>query len=243
VLGEDPAYGNATARQALGYLPENLAFQPGMTGAETLAFYARLKRQAVRRNAELLDRVGLGAAANRRIGTYSKGMRQRLGLAQALLGAPRALLLDEPTTGLDPALRRSFYAILHEVRDEGAAILLSSHALAELEGEVERVIVMNRGRKLADGDIQLLRGLSGIRTRLRIRVPAAEAGAPRWQRWRALAGGLLETACDEPDILPLLRSLPAEASDIEVLRPTLDEVYATFLQGEPAGVPAGGASP
>src|SRR4051794_23677343 len=135
VLGEDPADGKAAPRQALGYLPENLALQPGMTGAETLAFYARLKGQALRRNADLLERVGLTGAAHRRVGTYSKGMRQRLGLAQALLGSPRALLLDEPTTGLDPALRRSFYAILHELRDEGAAILLSSHALTELEGE------------------------------------------------------------------------------------------------------------
>ncbi|MFO1025137.1 MAG: ABC transporter ATP-binding protein [Acetobacteraceae bacterium] len=233
VLGEDPADGKAAVRQALGYLPENLAFQPGMTGAETLAFYARLKRQAVRRNADLLDRVGLGAAARRRVGTYSKGMRQRLGLAQALLGAPRVLLLDEPTTGLDPALRQSFYAILHELRDEGAAILLSTHALAELEGEVDRVIVMNSGHKLADGAIQVLRGLSGIRPRLRIRLAQPFVDPVRWQRWRTLPGGLLETSCHGADILPLLRALPDEATDVEVVRPSLDEVYATFLQTHP----------
>ncbi|MFL5289626.1 MAG: ABC transporter ATP-binding protein [Rhodopila sp.] len=244
VLNQDPASGNATARQALGYLPENLAFSPGMTGAETLAFYARLKRQAVRRNAELLERVGLGAAAHRKVGTYSKGMRQRLGLAQALLSAPRALLLDEPTTGLDPALRQSFYAILHELRDEGATILLSSHALAELEGEVDRVVVMNSGRVLADGDIQVLRGLSGIRPRVRIRLPQADREPGRWQRWRRLPGNLLETECDEADILPLLRGLPDAAGDVEVLRPSLDEVYATFLQGDrTSGLPSREQSP
>ena len=84
-------------------------------------------------------------AADRRVGTYSKGMRQRLGLAQALLGRPRVLLLDEPTTGLDPALRQTFYEIIGELRDDGATVLLSSHALTELEERAERVIIMNRG--------------------------------------------------------------------------------------------------
>jgi Cu-processing system ATP-binding protein len=201
-----------------------------MTGAEALAFYSRLKRQAPRRNVELLERVGLGAAAKRRVGTYSKGMRQRLGLAQALLGAPRALLLDEPTTGLDPALRQSFYEILHGLRDEGAAILLSSHALAELEGEVDRVVVMNSGRKLADGNIQVLRGLSGIRPRLRLRLPEGVA-ADEPDRWQVLAGGVLETECEEAEIMSLLRRLPDAARDVEVVRPSLDEVYAMFLRG------------
>lgn len=239
VLGQDPAAGHAAVRQALGYLPENVAFQPSMTGAETLAFYARLKRQDRRHNAALLERVGLGAAASRRVGTYSKGMRQRLGLAQALLGTPRALLLDEPTTGLDPALRQSFYTILRSLRDEGATILLSSHALEELQGEVDRVVVMNRGSKMADGDIQLLRGLAGIQPRVRVRIPralrAVVNGADPWSGWQALPGNVLEIACDEVDIASILRSLPADAQDIEVLRPSLDQVYAAFLGGERAG--------
>src|SRR6188472_4034629 len=105
VLGEDPAAGEFAARRRLGYLPENVSFNAALTGHETLAFYARLKREPAKAVAVLLERVGLTHAANRRVGTYSKGMRQRLGLAQALLGRPRVLLLDEPTTGLDPALR------------------------------------------------------------------------------------------------------------------------------------------
>ena len=134
-LGEDPAAGAAArARRELGYLPESVALYPSMTGRETLAFYARLKGQPLRANGALLNRVGLGQAATRRVGTYSKGMRQRLALAQAILGQPRALLLDEPTTGLDPALRQSFYEILREMRHSGVAILLSSHALTELRG-------------------------------------------------------------------------------------------------------------
>ena len=238
VLGEDPAAGHAGVRTALGYLPENVAFHPAMTGAETLGFYARLKRQDRRRNPALLERVGLGEAARRRVGTYSKGLRQRLGLAQALLGTPRALLLDEPTTGLDPALRQSFYEILRDLRRDGAAILLSSHALAELEGEVDRVVVMNQGRKTADGDIQELRALAGIRPRLRVRLArglrlAANGGCDPWGGWRRLPGEVLELDCDEAEIAPLLRRLPGEVRDVEIVRPSLDEVYAAFLRSRP----------
>ena len=244
VLGENPAAGAAArARRELGYLPENVALYPAMTGTETLAFYARLKSQPVAANAELLELVGLTQAARQRVGSYSKGMRQRLGLAQALLGQPRALLLDEPTTGLDPALRQSFYEIIRVRRDAGTMVLLSSHALAELEGEVDRVVVMNRGRKMADGSIQDLRRLAGIRPRVRVRLPELVAAddAP-WPGWSARPGGLLETECDEANILPLLRTLPATAVDVEVLRPSLDEIYARFLRHDeaPAGDAPGG---
>lgn len=96
------------AHAFLGYLPENIAFYNSMSGAETLAFFARLKRHPVSDCARILERVGLAEAAHKRVGHYSKGMRQRLGLAQALLGNPRILMLDEPTTGLDPELRNAF---------------------------------------------------------------------------------------------------------------------------------------
>ena len=190
VLGADPA-GSAAApsRAALGYLPENVAFQPSMTGIETLSFYARLKRQPVRVVPDLLDRVGLAAVGRRRVGTYSKGMCQRLGLAQALLGNPRALLLDEPTSGLDPAARQDLYAIMRGLRDDGACVLISSHALAELEGQADRVVVMSRGRKVADGTLSTLRQLAGIRPLLRMRLNG---------------GRIVETACDEAALPSLL---------------------------------------
>jgi Cu-processing system ATP-binding protein len=218
VLGADPA-GSAAApsRAALGYLPENVAFQPSMTGIETLSFYARLKRQSVRVVPELLDRVGLAAVGRRRVGTYSKGMCQRLGLAQALLGNPRALLLDEPTSGLDPAARQDLYAIMRGLRDDGACVLISSHALAELEGQADRVVVMSRGRKVADGTLSTLRQLAGIRPLLRMQRDG---------------GRIVETACDEAALPGLLRTLPPGATGIEIVRPSLDDIYAAFLRQE-----------
>ena len=228
VLGEDPSAGAAAAaRRELGYLPENVALHPSLTGAETLAFYARLKGQPVAGNPALQERVGIAAAAHRRVETYSKGMRQRLGLAQALLGKPRALLLDEPTTGLDPALRQSFYEIIGDLRREGATILLSSHALAELEGQVDRVVVMNRGRKVADGGVAELRRLAAIQPRIRCRL----VGQSRPDGWAPAPDGRLERVCDEDEVGVLLRELPESAQEIEILRPTLDELYAQFQKG------------
>ena len=234
LLGEDPCgSGGARARRELGYLPENVALYPALTGVETLAFYARLKAESPKRARELLERVGLPAeAAGRPVRTYSKGMRQRLALAQAMLGRPRALLLDEPTSGLDPALRQGFYEILRELRRGGATVLLSSHALAELEGEVDRVVVMNQGRKMADGDLAQLRQLSGVRPRLRVRLAPGTPPAARsaFADWQPIAGGMLECMCAEQDIAARLRALPASVETVDIVRPSLDDIYAAFLR-------------
>src|SRR5690606_17723098 len=122
--------GEARARRELGHLPENGSFYPQLSGRETLAYFARLKGVPVSGIAALLDQVGLTDAADRRVRTYSKGMRQRLGLAQALLGEPRLLLLDEPTVGLDPIATADLYALIDDLRRRGTTVVLCSHVLA-----------------------------------------------------------------------------------------------------------------
>lgn len=234
VLNEDPAAGEFSARRQLGYLPENVAFNASLTGRETLAFYARLKQIKPATAWTLLDRVGLMDAADRRVATYSKGMRQRLGLAQALLGRPRVLLLDEPTTGLDPALRQTFYEILNELRDDGATVLISSHALNELEDRAEHVLIMNRGVLVAQGTLAELRSIS----KLPIRVSFDLAGGarevpPAWMNGESLSmpNGRVVLVPDEARKMDLLRVATGDprVRNIEIAAPTLDDLYAHFL--------------
>lgn len=233
VLGENPAAGQFQARRRLGYLPENVSFNAALTGRETLAFYARLKGEPVRQSLELLDKVGLGAAASRRVGTYSKGMRQRLGLAQALIGQPAVLLLDEPTTGLDPALRLSFYEIVRELAAGGATVLLSSHALSELEERAERVIIMDRGRMVADGSLDELRRIARLQVRLRMRTADGQPAPAGLGPGRPAGGGVFEYEVQAERKMETLRSLlcggPLPA-DLDVIPPSLDELYAHFLR-------------
>jgi Cu-processing system ATP-binding protein len=237
VLGRDPAGGG---RADVGYLPESLALYPAMTGAETLAFYARLKGQPVARNAALLERVGIAHAAHCRVGTFSKGMRQRLGLAQALLGAPQLLLLDEPTAGLDPALRQSFYQVLGELRERGVTVLLSSHALAEIEGRADRIVIMNRGRKCADGSMSDLRKLAALRTRIRLRLARSlrlivNGGGHCLSGWTHLGEGSYELECSEAEkvaVLGRIGTFGIPIEDVEIISPGLDDIYAHFLKRE-----------
>jgi Cu-processing system ATP-binding protein len=236
VLGQDPATGDFSVRQRLGYLPESVAFHMALTGRETLAFYARLKRVDVACAFQLFDRVGLSAAAaDRPVRTYSKGMRQRLGLAQALLGQPRVLLLDEPTSGLDPALRRHFYDLLSELRAAGTSILLSSHALTELEGQTDRVVIVNEGVKIADGTLDSLRCLAQLPTRISVKV-ANDGSAAKWTSngalWKETGRQTLEAevaAEDKVAVLKQVTSDPADVVALHVVEPTLDDLYAHFL--------------
>ncbi|CAP44692.1 ABC transporter ATP-binding protein [Bordetella petrii] len=234
LLGHDAASRQAARlRHDIGYLPETVALHPAMTGAETLDFYARLKRQPLARNAALLERVGIADAAHRRVGGYSKGMRQRLALAQALLGRPRILLLDEPTTGLDPASRLMFYDLVRELRDAGATVLVSTHALAEIAGHVDRVIVMTHGHKIADGTLNQLRQAIGVPLRivLTLAQPAPADALP--QPWQQVGPARFERACVETSKVEAIRGLRAidlPIADIDIHTPGLDEIYAHLLE-------------
>jgi Cu-processing system ATP-binding protein len=235
VLGQDPAAGEFSARRQVGYLPENVAFNAALTGRETLTFYARLKRIKPKAAWAFLDRVGLAEAADRKVGTYSKGMRQRLGLAQALLGRPRVLLLDEPTTGLDPALRQTFYEILNELRDDGATVLISSHALNELEDRAEHVLIMNRGLLVAQGTMAELRSLSQLPIRVSLDLTQGLNGVPlAWATDPSLATpqGRVVLVRDEAQKMDLLRIAAGDprVRNIEIAAPTLDDLYAHFLR-------------
>lgn len=220
-----------------GYVPENVVFYDNLTGPETLRFYAELRGAPPARCAELLERVGLAGAGKRPLRTYSKGMRQRLGLAQALLASPRLLLLDEPTSGLDPAGVRELYALLAELRGAGVCILLSSHSLAEIEQRVDRVGLMRHGRIEAVGSLAVLRAGLSLPVRLRASLrPGTGPGVvetlrPPPECRISLADDCLVIECPPEQKMALLErltSLSPLATDIDIHEPSLEDVFHEY---------------
>jgi ABC-2 type transport system ATP-binding protein len=151
VLGH--ACGSKAARARTGYLAELFRFPGWATADEVLVLHQRLARSpgGAEERARLLGLVALSEAANRRVEAMSKGMQQRLGIAQALIGDPQLVLLDEPTSALDPAGRRTVRGLLEELRGRGVAVLLNSHLLSEVELVCDRVVIVDRGRSVAEG--------------------------------------------------------------------------------------------
>ena len=160
VLGGDPS--DAKVRAKIGYMPEIAYYYPYLNARELLAFYGGLcgmDGKTIRaRTDELLETVGLADAAKRPLKTYSKGMLQRAGIAQALLHDPDLLVLDEPFTGLDPLARIHFRELMHRLREQGKSIFVSSHELGETELLCDKVAIMKAGQAVYQGPVRQLAG-------------------------------------------------------------------------------------
>ena len=240
VLGCDPTSSQFDdAKRRIGFLPEQAVFEPSLTGRETMRFYARLKGASVAFNDDILARVQLSEAAGRRVSTYSKGMRQRLGLAQALIGEPQLLLLDEPMSGLDPEARRNFFAILNEEKKRGAAIVLSSHILTELEARTDRVAILSRGLLKALGPVAQLRADLNLHSNIRLKATSAQmeqlAGrfADRFGSAAFMNGAaVLEVAPeDKMDLLRELMSADIAFETLDIVEPSLEQIFAAHTAG------------
>ena len=160
--------GDREARQRVGYLPENFRFHDWLTGAGLLDFHGRLAglsaEERRERIPEVIQRVGLAGRGDARIRTYSKGMTQRIGLAQAIFHRPDLVLLDEPTSALDPVGRREVRDLIRSLRDDGITVFLNSHLLSEVEMVCDRVAIIDRGQVVRSGQMsEMLSGLSELR--------------------------------------------------------------------------------
>ena len=169
----------AEIRRRIGVLPESAGYPEHQTGEEYLRYHARLygrSRAGARAvAAALLDEVGLADRARSLISTYSRGMRQRLGIARALVNEPQVVFLDEPTLGLDPAGQRQMLAIVRRIAQErGATVLLSTHLLAEVEETCSRVLILNRGRAVALGTVAEVAARAAAPRAARLSIPAAD---------------------------------------------------------------------
>lgn len=230
VVGEAP--GSTRARRSIGFLPENVAFHGSLSGREQMHHFAALKNVSSKIADGLLERVGLADAADRWMGTYSKGMRQRVGLAQALLGKPRLALLDEPTSGLDPISRGEFYDIIEELSGAGTAVLISSHALTEMETRTDRIAILSKGVLVANDTLALLRKEADLPIRFNITATqksvdevADDLGGKR------INGQTVELFCDpmrKIEILNRISAFGAKISDVDVTPASLEELYRHF---------------
>jgi ABC-2 type transport system ATP-binding protein len=237
ICGHDIRRDFEKAMRCIGCIVENPDLYRFMTGRENLEHFARMldvRSTEIERVAAL---VNLGARLEQRVGTYSLGMRQRLGIAQAMLGDPRVLILDEPANGLDPAGIREIRELLrHLAEDRGIAVFVSSHQLAEIELMCDRVSIIHRGRILQTGSVREL--ISSHQRMMELRVGDVEATVALL-RERAIEHSVTDdrvfTSLDEVDAPPLIAALAERGVPIYHARPrvqTLEELFLDVTGGE-----------
>ncbi|WP_432381948.1 ABC transporter ATP-binding protein [Duganella sp. P38] len=238
VLGQNAAgAGFRQTRRRIGYLPESFVTYDNLSGREVLHFFADLKRIPRAGCAALLEQVGLTQAASRAVQTYSKGMRQRLGLAQSLLGEPDIIFLDEPTNGLDPQGIADFYAILRTVQGRGATIVITSHILAEIQHRVDQLLIMQGGKVAVQGTLAQLR--AGMDTPAALTITATVPLPLQAATRAALAaspvaleleghGEQLRIRCAGAGKMAVLRQLSGCADDITIQESTLEQVFLGY---------------
>jgi ABC-2 type transport system ATP-binding protein len=234
--GTDPA-----ARARVGYLPELFRYQPWLTAAEVLALHVRLAGAAVPvpEQREGLAAVGLADRAGDRVGGFSKGMQQRLGLAVALVARPELVILDEPTSALDPVGRADVRDLLLGLKERGVAVLLNSHLIGEVERVCDRVLILDKGRVAAAGTLAELLGRRELRLRLGgvdTRAEARLAAAGHLTRSGDDFTVALPTEPDETTVPGLVADLVALGVQIHAVEPariSLEERLLDILRAAP----------
>jgi ABC-2 type transport system ATP-binding protein len=210
--------GSREARGAMGYLAELFRFPGWMSADELLELHQRLAGSTggERERIELLELVGLSDARSRRVEAMSKGMQQRLGIAQSLVGSPRLLLLDEPTSALDPVGRRTVRELLEELQQRGVSVLLNSHLLSEIELVCDRVVILLGGKVVTAG-------------------APHELARPRGVEIETNGGKRMYADATRDDVPRLIAELVRDGEDVygaRVLTSTLEEVYVEAVGGE-----------
>ncbi|MYD92353.1 MAG: ABC transporter ATP-binding protein [Chloroflexi bacterium] len=232
VLGQ-PA-GSLAARADVGYLPETFRFHDWLTASELLHFHARLARvdPSLRagRVGELLELVGLKDRANDRLSTFSKGMMQRVGLAQALVGQPRLVILDEPTSALDPIGRRDVRDRIRELGEQGVTVFLNSHLLSEVEQVCDRVAIIDHGAIVAEGKLDALLSAQEIEIRAGDGAEAAARQTLDHAEVRTLDGRLRVRVANDGETATLVQRIVEAGVPVYDVRQVGDSLEDLFVR-------------
>jgi len=229
VLGCDIVTESVAIRRRIGYLPGGIALYDTLTGLEQLDFLARLNGRAPVRRGELCEQLELSAKTlNRLVRDYSRGMRQKIGIVQALQHDPELAVLDEPSEGLDPLMQRAFYSILETLKRQGRTVFFSSHVLSEVERVCDRVAIVRSGR------LVVVEEIAKLRARRRRNVSMQVEGRP--PALQGVAGvsnvevrGQRVTCSVDGDIGPLLSAIgSAHVVDLTIEVPRLEEAFLDF---------------
>lgn len=247
VCGIDSIRQPIAVKKRVGYLPDDVGFYEDLSGAENLMYTARLNRipetEARKRVEELMQRVGLADAAGKKAGTYSRGMRQRLGLADVLVKQPEVIILDEPTLGIDPEGVRELLLLIKQLsRDEGITVLLSSHHLHQVQQICDRVGLFVKGRLLAEGDVPSLARALFLEETFTLEAGVRPLHSGLMETLRALPGvarieehgELLHIGCTEDIAAELARAIIESGSSLYHLNKKeygLDEIYHRYFEG------------
>ena len=231
--------GDLGARRRIGYLPELFRYQAWLTAAEVLALHCQLAplprsswKDEIR---TVLETVGLSQRAGDRVGTFSKGMQQRLGLGAALLGEPDLVFLDEPTSALDPVGRHDVREIIRGLASRGTAVFLNSHLLSEVEQVCDRVAVVDRGRVIASGTMDELLGGTAVRVRATGLAQADKNKLASFGRIDDEGDQLTFTSLDAervPELVAMIVSLGGRVYEVAPRHQTLEDRFLQLLEDE-----------
>ncbi|MCX8062827.1 MAG: ABC transporter ATP-binding protein [Anaerolineales bacterium] len=245
VLGMDPTRKTLSVKSKVGYIPDTVGFYDELTARENLIYIAKLNglsgATAYQRIDEVLARVGLFDVADQRVGTYSRGMRQRLGVADVLIKQPQLIIMDEPTQGLDPERAREFLHMIHSLKEEGITILLSSHLLHQVQIVCDRVGLFHRGRMVLEGTVsELAKKVLGRAYRIVLdaqgtpeKILEALEKVPGQVGVRHLEGTRYEVEAEKdirPEVARAVVQSGADLLGLEVEAQSLDEIYARYFE-------------
>lgn len=237
--------GDRAARERIGYLPELFRYQPFLRAREVLRLHTELARVPALRRASVIDEtlalVGLANRADDRVGGFSKGMQQRLGLGVALLGDPELILLDEPTSALDPIGRTDVRGIVRAARDRGATVILNSHLLTEVERVCDRIVILHQGRAIASGALDDIVAGEGVRIRVTEFGDGARAAIAQFGQVAMDGEWLTIPGLDRSRIPEVVGAIVAAGGRIHAVEPGGGSLEARFLELVAGSGPAAGS--